>query len=217
MGVEAIVLIGHSNSGKTPLGDRIEQAGEAGFRRYPHLDFGEHLRAIASGRIRPAISDTDIAFIRSILDGTLLDDSHFYIVERILEWFQSLCEYNPETDALVLNGIPRHAGQARDLQRAGVNVRLVVYCQCSIETAGARKRYSEAGIGHESRTGRSDRSASIFRRRATQFETMTKPLIDYYRRMHVPVIRIPVSENTSPDEAFALVKPHLFFQTGAHA
>jgi adenylate kinase family enzyme len=209
MNLKAIVLIGHSSSGKTPLGAQFEGASDSGARRYCHFDFGEHLRAIAAGRISAALTATDIRFVQSILGGALLDDEHFYIASRILDWFLSKRRFDPSRDILVLNGLPRHVGQARDLARYGVVFTLAVHCDCTPEIALVRKNASERGEGHESRAGRSDSASEIFRQRVATFNAKTLPLLDYFRESGITVVRVPIEPATAPSQVFARIKPHI--------
>ncbi len=49
---KAILLLGPTGSGKTPLGQALEKKGLAG-RRCVHFDFGANLREIAGLKRRP--------------------------------------------------------------------------------------------------------------------------------------------------------------------
>ena len=52
LGVVAILLVGHSNAGKSPLGALLEaRSAELRVRRWLHLDFGERLRATVAGAL----------------------------------------------------------------------------------------------------------------------------------------------------------------------
>ena len=58
-----------------------------------------------------------IAFVQKVLkSGALLENETFHIAERILRAFMETSGVGPET-LLVLNGLPRHLGQAADLDR----------------------------------------------------------------------------------------------------
>jgi adenylate kinase family enzyme len=201
--------MGHSNSGKTPLGSLIEDGGSSRGSRFHHLDFGETLRRIADGSFDAGLASGDIAFVRSILDGRLLDDEHFRIAAAVLDRFLTNRGFDPRADILVLNGIPRHPGQARDLERLGVDVELVVYCACSPQDALERKLLAEQGVGHEDRSHRKDYDIEIFRRKVRSFERDTEPVLRHYRRRGVGEVRIEVGARTTGLDAYEVVAPML--------
>ena len=62
---DAILLLGPTGSGKTPLGAALEEHGVCG-RQCLHFDFGENLRACAEGR--GTLTDEEMAFLRGVLD-----------------------------------------------------------------------------------------------------------------------------------------------------
>ena len=108
----AVLLLGPTGSGKTPLGEIIEQRGLCG-TPCRHFDFGANLRDVVSrDRTDGQIGRAEIDFLKGVLQsGTLLEDEHFPIARRIL---QSFINHNgvDGTTRIVLNGLPRHAGQA---------------------------------------------------------------------------------------------------------
>ena len=58
----------------------------------------------------------DIEFLRKVLEtGALLENEHFPIARRILQSFLSRRSARPQT-LVVLNGLPRHAGQAEAME-----------------------------------------------------------------------------------------------------
>jgi adenylate kinase len=202
MSSRAIVILGHSNSGKTPLGEMIQARRSTAGVRHLHLDFGENLRGAAAGVIETGLTGPDIGFVRGILDGTLLDDSHFYIAEAIIRAFCRRNEFDAHSDVLVLNGIPRHAGQAAGLESMGMTVRGVIFLDCRTEDAYMRKRKADTGKGHEDRSHRTDGDYAVFERKIASFEKETRPLIDYYKSRKIPVITVPVGAKTTPQQAF---------------
>jgi adenylate kinase len=113
---EALLLLGPTGSGKTPLGQVIAERGIHG-RCTAHFDFGENLRAAAARSAEDALlSVEDISFLRHVLDtGALLDDKDFPIAERILKWFIGRSAAAPDT-LIALNGLPRHTGQAKAIE-----------------------------------------------------------------------------------------------------
>jgi len=69
---QAVLLLGPTGSGKTPLGDALQREGFGG-RRCHHFDFGEQLRH-ATG-VGDGLDAADIAFVRKVLEeGALLEN-----------------------------------------------------------------------------------------------------------------------------------------------
>jgi adenylate kinase family enzyme len=209
MSIRAIALIGHSNAGKTPLGETIRKRAGTGTRRFHHLDFGEHLRRIAAGTVDAGLSADDSALVRSILDGRLLDDRHFPVAAAIIDRFLERHRFDTTADLLVLNGIPRHHGQARDLADHGIDVVLLIYCACSPLAALSRKRLAEIGRGHEDRSHRHDHDNQTFQRKIRSFERDTRPLLDHYRARGVEQVTIDVTAETTPDDAYEFIASRL--------
>ncbi len=81
----AILLIGPTGSGKTPLGELLEGKGLFGSRCF-HFDFGKNLREIAL-KDKPigSLTRADIDLIRYLVESrALLEDEQFHIAEKIL-------------------------------------------------------------------------------------------------------------------------------------
>ena len=207
--VTAILLIGHSHSGKTPLGQRIEQHASLGPTRFMHLDFGEQLRAIAASRKIEGLAARDRAFVQSILDGTLLESPHFYIARAIIENFMKQRCLSPCSDMLVLNGFPRTCEQADFIKSCAIDVSCLVHCACSAEDAAKRKEMADRGFGHENRSHRNDNDKETFRRKIESFEKRTRPLLQYYGRENVPVHELQVHSMTTPGEMLDMAKAAL--------
>ena len=85
---EAILLLGPTGSGKTPLGEMLEARGLGGCA-CAHFDFGDRLRRIAAGQLEiDGLTPADRAFLVDVLErGALLEDKHFPIAEKILQAF----------------------------------------------------------------------------------------------------------------------------------
>ena len=89
---QAILLLGPTGSGKTPLGQLLERKG-LGSQRCFHFDFGEELRAITRitrpNKLWPV---AETGFIRKLLkEGGLLENEWFFLAEKIrLFKFKSL-------------------------------------------------------------------------------------------------------------------------------
>ena len=191
---EAIVLIGPTGSGKTPLGELLVDRGLWG-RRCVHFDFGAALRRIATGETSGDFDETDIQFVRGVLEtGALLEDSDFHIALRAIRY--ELAAQGADEDCLVaLNGLPRHVGQARGL-RAVVDVRGVVVLNCSPEVVISRIATNAGG----DRTGRRDDDIEAVTGRLEIFAARTAPLADYYRDAGRPVWTMEITETTTPRE-----------------
>jgi len=82
--VDAVLLLGPTGAGKSPLGDALEQRGLLG-RKCRHLDFGAELRsAVSGGKGSAAYSPEELDFIHGVLErGLLLENEHFPLAKKI--------------------------------------------------------------------------------------------------------------------------------------
>lgn len=253
----AVVLLGPTGSGKTPLGELMARQGLWG-RRCVHFDFGALLRQIAAQGRKPsegaalpgAMSDSGTSgeglatsgrdtvakengrqsfsafftfqeqeFVRKVLQtGALLEDEHFPLAIKILQWFlvshglgfQDVQEQTigsnlpaePGQDSssdtlIVLNGLPRHVGQAEALS-SWLDVQAVVHLECPAEVVLERIRSDVGG----DRQGRPDDDPASIRYKLATYAARTEPLIDYYRTRAVPVVRLEVTATMSPAVAW---------------
>ena len=184
----ALLLLGPTGSGKTPLGELIERRGLAGARCL-HFDFGANLRRLVE-RDRPDehLGRQDLAFLCRVLQsGALLENEQFSIAERVLRSLLAERGAGPDT-VIVLNGLPRHAGQADAVDRI-LDVREVIRLCCTAETVLARIASNVGG----DRTGRDDDDAASIRRKLELFEARTAPLIDHYRARGARIATIEVT------------------------
>ncbi|MGB7749314.1 MAG: hypothetical protein WBN75_18735 [Verrucomicrobiia bacterium] len=143
MKLEAILLLGPTGSGKTPLGDQMEQVPLWN----PHchrFDFGEKLRVVVAGDDAGSFTTEEIRFLRRVLEeGVLLEAEHFPLAARILDAF--IARNSVRTaDLLVLNGLPRHVEQARAIE-CKVTVISVVQLECDARTVAERLRCNSGG------------------------------------------------------------------------
>jgi len=196
--LRAVLLLGHSCSGKSPLGEAVARSLSGRERRFLHLDFGALLRAVGDGKVRAGFTRQQTGLVRAFLRGRLLDRRTFWVARRIVQWFLREHRARQGRDVLVLNGLPRHAGQARDMASLGIDVALVIHLDCPAAVAWQRKLTAESGLGFEDRRGRPDRARHVFIRRARSFRRLTLPLVRYYRGRGVTVMRVPVGVGTSP-------------------
>jgi len=194
---QAILLLGPTGSGKTPLGEMLQARG-LGTGRCMHFDFGDRLRRIASGQLNvDELAGDDRAFITKMLDrGALLEDEHFHVAEKILRAF--LAEQwhgRPANATIVLNGLPRHVGQADDVDRI-VTVRLVIELSCSAQTV--RRRLADDAGGD--RADRIDDAPARVRNKLELYTRRTEGLLDHYRSLGAAAISFTVGPETTAQE-----------------
>ena len=85
----AVLLIGPTGAGKTPLGQLLEQRGLWGLPCL-HFDFGRELRR-AAGEDSGLLSEAERELVgRALRTGALLEDEHFPLARKILRQFLTL-------------------------------------------------------------------------------------------------------------------------------
>lgn len=193
--VPAILLLGPTGSGKTPLGEHIARFGL--FRKKAlHLDFGAELRIIASGS-SSAFTASEVDFIRGVLGrGLLLENDHFVLAEKIISLFLDRTGFTGD-DILVLNGIPRHAGQARDIDRIA-SIHAVISLNCFSDDVFCRLRGNVGG----DRTERIDDNDLLVSEKLKIYREHTEPLIDHYACAGRMIYRVSISTSTTAFEAY---------------
>ncbi|UCG78577.1 MAG: hypothetical protein JSV21_01715, partial [Nitrospirota bacterium] len=149
--LNGILLLGPTASGKTPLGEMLEANGIGSIRCH-HFDFGNELRLVARDDDNSGyFSDEEIRFINRVLnEGFLLEDGHFNIARKIFMAFTEARGID-EADITVLNGLPRHAGQAERMADI-VDIGLVINLVCSKDNILCRIEENTGG----DRTARKD-------------------------------------------------------------
>lgn len=188
----ALLLLGPTGSGKTPLGEYIEANGLYGKRCF-HFDFGRELRSVAESNMPPInCTQEDVDYIHKVLkEGALLENETFYIAENLLHTF---IDQNGITadDLVVLNGLPRHVGQAEDVD-AIISMKLVIILACSPGVVYKRIQLNSGG----DRSGRVDDSIADIKRKLKMFDERTFPLVYYYQDQKTSVERISIGEDTT--------------------
>jgi len=203
---KAIILIGPTGSGKTPLGKLIERQGLWG-RRCAHFDFGENLRQIAVTNNRPSfLTEQDMTVINdSLKTGALLENETFHIASGILKFSIQEKEINTG-DILILDGLPRHVGQARNVD-AILDIGMIVCLECSAKTVQRRIALNSGG----DRADRIDDSLEEIKGKLEIFHERTVPLLDHYRAKGVKVEQITITVDITPEEIHqSLEGDHLF-------
>ncbi len=194
-----MILIGHSNAGKKPLGQILQSKG-LHQSRCLHLDFGERPGQIDAGRARIYLSDADKAYVHSILNGTLFNDEHLPIELSIINSYLMGHSFDHASETPVLNGFPPNPGQAKGLMDAEFCIRAAFRLESSASEAYYCKILAEKGEGHENRCEQNNKADWISKRKILSFEQQTKPILSYFIEKRIPVIRIPVDRYTSPRE-----------------
>jgi adenylate kinase len=194
----ALLLLGPTGSGKTPLGQLLEARGLHG-TKCVHFDFGENLRQVVAGnRPNEAVSQADIDFLRDVLaSGALLEDNQFPLAERILSAFLALQEMCGQT-WVVLNGLPRHVGQAKAID-AILDVRCVVCLNCGSDAVAHRLANNIGG----DRSGRLDDDLDRVRTKLDIFHQRTTPLVDHYCRHGAKITKLDVTSTTTAEDIWA--------------
>ena len=191
--INSILIVGPTGSGKTPFGDYLEKHGLAD-RSCFHFDFGFNLRSAAQG-ILPGFTKEEIIFIQNVLnEGMLLENETFYLAKKILMSFLDSRSYTPP-GILLLNGLPRHVGQAEAMS-GFVSVRAVVSLSCTSETVYERIHLDSGG----DRAERDDDQFQLVKQKLEIFTDRTVPLIDYYRNAGAEIIALEVKTRTKPAE-----------------
>ncbi|MFU8780114.1 MAG: L-threonylcarbamoyladenylate synthase [Kiritimatiellia bacterium] len=202
----AILLIGPTGSGKTPLGNIAETQGLHN-RPCAHFDFGAQLRAHQHAPPE-TMTPESLTIIHTVLEqGRLLEpDEDFVACEILLNWL-----HNRSTETIViLNGLPRTIAQARAIASI-LHVSMVI--ELVADDSIIMQRISTNSGGD--RKGREDDEYDAIKKRLDTYRRKTRPLVKHYMRNHIPVLQVLVSIQTDPRDVWSKVPPLLQNQTDA--
>ncbi len=191
----AIILLGPTGSGKTPLGELLEERGHHG-ARCVHFDFGARLRDVVT-RAEPdaVVSAADIEFLRGVLEtGALLEDRDFPIAQRVLLSFLQRSDAQAQS-RVVMNGLPRHVSQAESLA-ALLEVCRVILLKCPPETVLERIARDSGG----DRSNRTDDEEVMIQRKLEIFFRRTIPLVEFYRDHNAEIVEVYVTASMTAEE-----------------
>jgi adenylate kinase family enzyme len=147
-----------------------------------------------------------MAIIRdSLQTGDLLEHETFHIDSGILKFYIQEKEINTG-DILILDGLPRHVGQARDVD-AILDIGMIVCLECPAKTVQRRIALNSGG----DRADRIDDSLEEIKRKLKIFHERTVPLLDHYRAKGVKVEQITITVDTTPEKIHQFLEDdHLF-------
>jgi len=191
--IKALLLLGPTGSGKSPLGKELEKRGLSNLKCH-HFDFGENLRKVASGEI--PFPEEEKNLIKQILEeGRLLKPEEFYLADELLKAFLEIRKFSQDS-LLILNGLPRNLYQAERL-REWILVEYLVHLHLDERTLKARLTKDPAG----DRAGREDDQEELVKRKLKWFREANLPLLDYYASNGVKLVELKVLEE---DTGFTL-------------
>ena len=195
--VDAILLLGPTGVGKSPLGDIIARHGLLG-RRAHHMDFGSELRSLVrSGASAFHYTEEELDFIRGVLDrGLLLENEHFSLARKIILLYLDRIGFH-SSDILILNGIPRHKGQAQDMSSL-VHIHALVLLDCPADSVYCRLRGNISGDRKE----RTDDTRELVIKKLQIFADRTAPLIEHFRKNDCNVYHVPITATSTPRDAY---------------
>lgn len=194
----ALLLIGPTGSGKSPLGDALERA-----TGWAHFDFGARLRAIAAGEDDHGLDADAVAFVQSLLEEhALFPDDRFPIVAQILQHF---LDQHADAPGVVLNGLPRHTGQATAIAPL-LTVTRVVLLDCPPAVVAERILRRKQGLTSD-HADRDDDTPEAIKKKVALFHDRTTALVAHYRNRGVEIVTCPVAADTCEEELVARCQP----------
>ena len=165
MKYKTILLFGAPGAGKGTQGKIMST-----IPRFYHCACGDVFRNL---RIDNELGRT---FIEYSSRGELVpDEATIRLWKQSIQASQSLGQFNPEVDTLVLDGIPRSPAQAKMLSEA-LDVKAVFYLTCS-DFNKLVERLQRRAL-RENRLD--DANLAVIRNRLETYERETKPVLDFY-------------------------------------
>lgn len=158
-----LILFGPPGAGKGTQAVKIAQKFN-----WKHVSTGDILRAEVS-------SGTPLGMkVKAVMEaGHLVSDA------LLIEIMESVFTNNKDTDGFVLDGFPRTANQAIELDKMlsklGHAVNMVLALEVDEEELVARL------LNRAREQGRKDDTEEVIKNRLVQYHNHTKPLIDYYK------------------------------------
>ncbi|MHC5036089.1 MAG: adenylate kinase family protein [Planctomycetota bacterium] len=189
---KAVLLLGPTGSGKTPLGLLLERTGLRGMP-CAHFDFGVCLRrADKTGIVPSPLGEKDLRVIRTVLQtGALLEKESFPIARALLSGFLDALPAGGER-LVILNGLPRHLEQAKGVEDL-LDVVRVIHLEAIADTVRERIRRDTGA----DRGGREDDAPAKVEERLAIFRERTAPLLAHYRAKGVPVETLSIGPETT--------------------
>ncbi|MGC8872574.1 MAG: adenylate kinase family protein [Caldimicrobium sp.] len=192
--IRALLLLGPTGAGKTPLGWELEKRRLFGKKIY-HFDFGENLRKVAQGSI--PFEEEDRKLIMDILkEGRLLKPEEFYLAEHLLNSFLTQVSFKKE-DLLLLNGLPRNLYQAEKLSNF-IEMEGVIYLKIDERTLFLRLKTDPA----MDRKERTDDLEELVFKKLKWFREENLPLLEYYSAKGVKIIELNVFEKDTGESLY---------------
>ncbi len=194
----ALLLIGPTGAGKSPLGTALEARDD-----WAHFDFGAHLRAIETGEEKHGLSDSDRRFVCELIAShALFPSDRFDIVAQILTDFLGK---KADAPGVVLNGLPRTIDQAERIAPY-LDVQRIVVLNCRPEVIAERILRRKQGLTSD-HANRSDDTPPAIRKKVEIYQTQTAPLIEHYERAGIKKTVVPVeTETTEENLVHAILK-----------
>lgn len=196
----AILLVGPTGAGKSPVGDYMERKIHGSSRIF-HFDFGALLRRLDSNG--PGLFDItakEINIVRqSLATGALLENDDFLIAVKILLGFAGEKQMEP-SDLILLNGLPRHTAQALTIEPYA-EIKQVWSLVCTPAVIKERIKRNSGG----DRTHRTDDDDAAIENKLDIFHKQTMPLLDHYLKKRVPVLSLAVAIETTPEQIYRKV------------
>lgn len=184
----ALLLVGPTGSGKSPLGAMLEKR-----TGWVHFDFGHELRAVVRGAADHGLTDEEVEYVSGLISRhELFPDEAFPIVKKIVG---SFVKKNGGAPGVILNGLPRHLGQARDIADL-VEVKKVAVLNCTPREAAARVARRSMGLTGD-HFGRPDDTHEAVLKKLGTFANETVPMIEHYRSAGTNIIDVIVESGTT--------------------